>query len=108
MVVAIIDIAVDPGGDFGGPGGGFNGNRSSGKQLLLKLKSHAQVHQNHRDHYHLRTVYSFQFPGVFAAFLVVFLGGILLFAACVFLLGFAWFSLFLLFFAMFCYFSLGT
>ena len=36
MVVAIIDIAVGPGGGFGGPGGGFGNNRSSGKPLLLE------------------------------------------------------------------------
>ena len=39
VVVAIIDIAVGPGGGFRGPGGGFSKNRSSGKPLLLqKLK----------------------------------------------------------------------
>ena len=35
MVVAIVDIAVGPGGGFAGPGGGFSVNRSSGKPLLL-------------------------------------------------------------------------
>ena len=49
----------------------------------------------------LCTVCSFQYSGVFAAFLLVFLGVFCLFAACVFFIGFAWFSLFLLFFIFF-------
>ena len=48
------------------------------------------------------TVYSFQYQGVFAALLLVFLSDMSLFAACVVLLGF---SLFLLFFVIFYYFS---
>ena len=47
------------------------------------------------------TVCSFQYSGVFAALLLVFLRVFLLFAACVFLFGFVWFSLFLLFFLFF-------
>ena len=47
------------------------------------------------------TVCSFQYSGVFATFLLVVLSVFCLFAACVFLLGFAWFSLFLLFFVIF-------
>ena len=35
MVVSIIDIAVGPGDGFGGPGGGFLNNSSSGLPLLL-------------------------------------------------------------------------
>ena len=54
------------------------------------------------------TVCSFQYSGVFAGFLLVFLGVFCLFAACVFFLGFAWFSLFLLFFAIFSFYALCT
>ena len=43
VVVAIIDIAVGPGGGFGGPGGGVGKNRTSGTPLLLhKPKNHPQ------------------------------------------------------------------
>ena len=51
------------------------------------------------------TVCSFQYSGVLGTFLLVFPGVFSLFAACVFLLGFAWFSLFLLFFIFFAIFS---
>ena len=38
---------VDTSG-FSGPGGGFSGNRSSGKPLLLlRVKNHPQDHKNH-------------------------------------------------------------
>ena len=47
------------------------------------------------------TPYSFQYSGVFAALLLVFLGVFSLFAACVFLLGFAWFCLVFLIFDIF-------
>ena len=46
------------------------------------------------------TVHSFQYSGVFAAFLLVFLGAFFLFTACVFLLVFVCFSLFLLVFVI--------
>ena len=47
------------------------------------------------------TVCSFQYSDVFAAFLLVFLGVFCLCAACVFFVGFVWFSLSLLFFVIF-------
>ena len=85
---------------LGGPGGcmllgWLLCSKSNGKSLLLLQHSHAQKHVNHQNPTTAvkATGGSFQYIGVFAAFLLVFLGAFCLFAACVFLLGFCYFSL---------------